>query len=104
MKLAKIVAGNLQRARLAKGLSQAALAKRCVPATVQQQIDKLESCERRWSLEWVERLARALEIEPLQLFMPRRETARLSESEAHSPDISMQSIPNAQDSGNPHHA
>ena len=70
MQLAKTVAVNLQRARMAKGWSQATLAKRCEPPTVQQQIDKLESCERRWSLEWVERLARALEIEPTRLFMP----------------------------------
>ena len=83
-KLAKTVAANLQRARMAKGWSQAKLAKQCDPPTVQQQIDKLESCERRWSLEWVERVARALEIEPTRLFMPG--TAR-GATEQHQADL-----------------
>lgn len=65
--LAERVAGQIKALRLGKGWSQDTLAKRCVPRTVYQQIDKLESGERRLTLDWLERLATALEVDPIDL-------------------------------------
>lgn len=67
MGLADQVAANIKGVRLAKGLSQDKLAKRCNPPTVYQQIDKLESGERRMTLDWVERIAVGLGVDPVQL-------------------------------------
>jgi ribosome-binding protein aMBF1 (putative translation factor) len=69
MTLSEQIAANIQEARLARGWSQETLAFKCRPPTVQQQIDKLEKCERRLSLDWIERIAYALEIDPLRLLV-----------------------------------
>lgn len=61
--LSERVAQQIKALRLSKGWSQDTLAKKCVPTTVYQQIDKLESGERRLTLDWLERLANALEVE-----------------------------------------
>jgi transcriptional regulator with XRE-family HTH domain len=65
--LSERVAGNIKRAREAKGLSQQKLAQRCSPPTVYQQIDKLETGERRLTFDWVERIAGALKMDPIAL-------------------------------------
>lgn len=65
--LSQRVAANIKRMRETKGLSQDKLAKMCEPTTVYQQIDKLETGERRLTLDWVERIAKALGVGPLQL-------------------------------------
>jgi transcriptional regulator with XRE-family HTH domain len=65
--LSKRVADNIKRLRLARGWSQEELAKRCSPRTVYQQIDKLESGERRLTLDWAERIANALGMDALEL-------------------------------------
>jgi transcriptional regulator with XRE-family HTH domain len=69
--LSERVAGEIKRLRKERGWSKEQLAVRCVPKTVQQQIDKLETGERRLTLDWVERIARAFGMEPLDLMMPR---------------------------------
>ena len=72
--LSERTAGNIKRAREARGWSQAVLAKKVVPPTVYQQIDKLETGERRLTLDWVERVAEALGIAPLELMSEQATT------------------------------
>ena len=58
------IRGNIRALREQQGLSRPELASKCVPATNYQQIEKLERGERRLTIEWVERIAKALEVDP----------------------------------------
>jgi transcriptional regulator with XRE-family HTH domain len=81
--LSERVSGNIKRLRKARGWSKEQLAQRCVPKTVQQQIAKLEDGERRLTLEWVERIAAAMGLDPIDLMVDREPVAfELSEQVA----------------------
>lgn len=65
--LATRIGANIKAARLAKGLSLEKVAARCDPPTSYQQLQKLEKAARPISIEWIERIAAALEIDPMSL-------------------------------------
>ena len=65
--LADRISGNIRRVREAQGLSRTQLAQRCNPVTSSQQIERLEKGERRLTIEWIERLAIALDVDPGEL-------------------------------------
>lgn len=65
--LADRIAQNMWKLREAKNLSRAQLAARCNPVTSSQQIERLEKGERRLTVDWIERVARALGVEPSEL-------------------------------------
>lgn len=67
--LAAKVSANIARLREAKGWSRPALAAKVRPATSPQQIERLEKNARRITVEWIERLADALEVDPLDLIL-----------------------------------
>lgn len=67
MQLSKKVASNIRSVREAKNLSRRQLGERCRPPTSWRQIEKLERGERRLTLDWVERIAVGLGLDPLQL-------------------------------------
>ncbi|GAA3886028.1 hypothetical protein GCM10022276_01400 [Sphingomonas limnosediminicola] len=67
VRLSDRVAANIQRLREASGLSRPQLAERCRPTTSPQQIERLEKGERRMSLDWLERIAHALNVDPMEL-------------------------------------
>jgi len=62
-----MAANNLRQLRTAQGLSQAKLADRA--GTSAQQIDRLEKGERKLTVEWLTRLAGALDVQPHEIFM-----------------------------------
>jgi transcriptional regulator with XRE-family HTH domain len=65
--LAGRIAGNIARLREARGWSRPELGRRCRPATSGSQIERLEKSERRLTVEWIERLAAAFNIDPAEL-------------------------------------
>jgi transcriptional regulator with XRE-family HTH domain len=65
--LADRISQNIRRVREAHGLSRLQLAQRCNPVTSSQQIERLEKGERRLTVEWIERLANALDVDPSEL-------------------------------------
>jgi transcriptional regulator with XRE-family HTH domain len=65
--LAEQIGANIQAARKAKGWSLEKLAARVKPPTSYQQLSRLEKGDRTLSVQWVERIAKALEIEPVDL-------------------------------------
>lgn len=65
--LSERAAANIKRLRKDKGLSQTDLARRLNPPTVYQQIDKLETGERRLTLDWIEKIAQGLQVSPMEL-------------------------------------
>jgi transcriptional regulator with XRE-family HTH domain len=71
------VGQRLKTARKAKGLSLERLAERIEPATNYQTLQKLESGERPITMEWIERIAAGLGMEPMELLtgneVPSRE-------------------------------
>jgi transcriptional regulator with XRE-family HTH domain len=67
MSLSAKVAANIQQLREAQHLSRPQLAQRCRPSTTPQQIERLEKGKRRLSLDWVERLAHGLDVDPALL-------------------------------------
>lgn len=73
MVLAKQIGENIKQARKAKGWSLERLAARVEPASSYQQISRLEKGDRALTVQWVERIATALEIDPLSLMAPERD-------------------------------
>lgn len=65
--MADEIAANIQRLREAKGWSRPKLAKKVRPETSPQQIERLEKSARKLTIEWIEKLATALEVEPGEL-------------------------------------
>lgn len=65
--LAPVLVNNIQRLREAKGWSRPELGKRCQPKTSGQQIERLEKGVRKLSVEWIERVAEALGVDPLDI-------------------------------------
>lgn len=58
---------NMRALREAAKLSRPQLAALCEPPTNYQQIEKLELGERRLTIEWLERIAKALRVDPAML-------------------------------------
>lgn len=63
---------NIKRLREERGLSLQKLAARCVPNTSRQQIDRLEKGDRPLTVEWIERLAAALGVDPAEIVAGER--------------------------------
>lgn len=75
--------------RKQKGLTLAEVAERCQPATTAQTIGRLETGMRNLSLDWMNRIAAALEVEPQKLLRSESESrpqvvARLRETGAEA--------------------
>jgi transcriptional regulator with XRE-family HTH domain len=62
------IAANIARLRTKKGWSRPELGKRCQPQTSGSQIERLEKQQRNITIDWVERIAKALGVDPAQLF------------------------------------
>ena len=67
MDIVKVFAGNLKKYRTALGLSQEAFAEKC--GMHRTYISAVECCRRSISLENIQRIADALDIETYQLFI-----------------------------------
>lgn len=65
MEIIKIFGTNLRKARLAKGLSQEKFAEKC--GLHRTYIGSIERFQRNVSLENVQKIAKALDIEPYKL-------------------------------------
>jgi hypothetical protein len=61
------IRGNKQALREAADLSRPQLGALCEPPTSGQQIERIEKGQRRLTIEWIERIARALRVEPEML-------------------------------------
>ena len=78
---------RIRDVRLEKGLTLAEVGKRCDPPTTAQTIGRLETGMRNLSLDWMNRIAAALEVEP-QLLLKGEQTdepkvvARITENGA----------------------
>lgn len=68
--LQKDVASNITRLRKARGWSRPVLAKQIEPKTTYQQIERLEKAQRKLTIEWIEKIAKALEVSPYELVRP----------------------------------
>lgn len=68
--LAKQIGANIKAARKARGLSLERLAARVQPATSYQQLSRLEKGDRSLTVDWIERIAAALGVQPLELITP----------------------------------
>ena len=69
--LAGVIGQNIKAARKSRGLSLEKLAARCDPPTSYQQLSRLEKGDRSLSIDWIERIATALGMDPLQLIVGR---------------------------------
>lgn len=87
--LAGRIAENIWRIREAKGLSRTQLAQRCSPVTSSQQIERLEKGERRLTVDWIERLAGALGIDPAELIAGDQQTYELTQQVANEMALEM---------------
>ncbi len=72
---------RIKELRQSRGWSQQQLADRVSPKTTQPQIDRLEKGERKLSLEWMERIAPALGVDPTAL-LPNRKGKQVSSNNA----------------------
>jgi len=70
--LAKQIGANIKAAREAKRpkLSLEKLAAKIQPKTSYQQLSRLEKGDRALTVEWIERIAKALEVDPMSLIAP----------------------------------
>jgi transcriptional regulator with XRE-family HTH domain len=66
---------RLRDIRKAKGLTLADVATRCVPATTAVTIGRLETGTRQLTVPWIEKLSRALDVEPRQLISQESDTS-----------------------------
>lgn len=80
--LATRISKNLWRIREAKGMSRTQLAQRLVPVTSSQQIERLEKGERRLTVDWIERLAKGLGVDPAELIAGENQQFTLTEQVA----------------------
>jgi transcriptional regulator with XRE-family HTH domain len=65
--LASRISANMWRIREANGLSRTDLAQRINPPTSSQQIERLEKGQRRLTIEWIEKVANGLKVDPAEL-------------------------------------
>jgi transcriptional regulator with XRE-family HTH domain len=80
---------RIRDVRREKGLTLAEVAERCAPPTTAQTIGRLETGMRNLSLDWMNRIAAALKVEPEQLLRAAQSAqpriiARLTESGAEA--------------------
>jgi transcriptional regulator with XRE-family HTH domain len=68
--LGKRIGEAIKAARKAKGWSLEKLAAKIVPPTTYQHMSRLEKGGPALNIEWVERIARALQIDPMELLAP----------------------------------
>lgn len=80
--LADQIRANMIRLRESKGWSRPDLGKRCRPATSGQQIEKLEKGLRGLDIDWVERIGRALGVDPAVLMVGNSAQYTLTEQVA----------------------
>ena len=71
------------RIREAKGISRRDLGQRINPPTSSQQIERLEKGERRLTVEWIERIAKGLGVDPAELIAGPEEAVTLTEQVAN---------------------
>jgi transcriptional regulator with XRE-family HTH domain len=71
--LARQIGENIKRARKTQGISLERLAARVEPATSYQQLSRLEKGDRALTVDWIERIARALGVPPQELILPDAE-------------------------------
>lgn len=85
LSLEQKIAANIKAAREARGLTYVELAARCVPPVSYQMISRLEKGERGITPDWIERIAAAMGMEPMDLLVGNRGTPefRLSEQVAN---------------------
>lgn len=76
--LATRITANIMRLREAKGWSRPQLGNRLTPPTSGQQIEKLEKGERRLTVDWIERVAKALNVDAAELIASQGETFNLT--------------------------
>lgn len=65
--LADDIRANIVRLRETRGWSRPCLGKRLMPPTSGQQIERLEKGQRNLDPDWIERIAKALSVEPVAL-------------------------------------
>lgn len=80
--LATRICANIKLLREDRGWSRPQLGQRLNPPTSGQQIEKLEKGDRRLTVEWIERLARALGVDPAELIAGQGEQFSLTEQVA----------------------
>ena len=80
--LATRISENIWRIREAKGVSRSELGQRMNPPTSSQQIERLEKGERRLTVEWIERIAKGLGVDPAELISVNGESFTLTEQVA----------------------
>ena len=68
--LGKRIGETIKAARKAKGLSLERLAAKIAPPTTYQHMSRLEKGGPALNIEWIERIARALDIDPMELLAP----------------------------------
>lgn len=68
--LGRVIGENIKAARKARGLSLEKLAERIEPKTSYQQLSRIEKGTRTLSVDWVERIAKALRVDPIELIKP----------------------------------
>lgn len=73
--LAKLIGENMKAARKARGLSLEKVAARCEPPTSYQHLSRLEKGDRSLTVDWIERVAKALGVEPVTLITGRSSPA-----------------------------
>jgi hypothetical protein len=61
------IRANMMALREAADLSRPQLGALCVPKTSGQQIERIEKGQRRLTIEWIERIAKALRLDPEML-------------------------------------
>lgn len=76
--LTERISANLERLRKERGWSRPDLGSRLTPPTSGQQIEKLEKGQRRLTVEWIEKLAKALKVDPAELIASQGETFSLT--------------------------
>jgi transcriptional regulator with XRE-family HTH domain len=67
---AKRIGANIQAARKAKGWSLEKLAASVEPKSSYQQMSRIESATRPITADWIERIAKALGVDPVSLIAP----------------------------------
>ena len=73
---------NIKALRERRGLSRPQLGMRLVPPTSGQQIEKLEKGQRQLTVDWIERIAVALDVDPAALVAGESGEFNLSEQVA----------------------
>jgi transcriptional regulator with XRE-family HTH domain len=90
--LASRISGNLRRLREERGWSRPQLGARLTPPTSGQQIEKLEKGDRRLTVDWIERVAKALSVDPAELIASQGEQFTLSEPVANEVALTLARI------------